>query len=74
MIYGGKEDKTPTINIDTPIEKQNQFVLNDEEVKVLSKWALLIEEHYKKPMDIEWLKMEFLMNYLLLKLARNCAS
>ncbi len=56
MIYGGKEDKMTTINIDTPIEKQNQFVLNDEEVKVLSTWALLIEEHYDKPMDIEWAK------------------
>lgn len=45
-----------TINVDTPIEKQNQFVLTPEEVTLLAKWCLLIEEHYQKPMDIEWAK------------------
>ena len=45
-----------SVNIDTPIEKQEQYVLNDEEVRMLSNWALTIEEHYQKPMDIEWAK------------------
>jgi len=57
MIYASKEDKkNTTINIDTPIEKQEQFVLTDEEITKLAKWCLLIEEHYRKPMDIEWAK------------------
>lgn len=57
MIYAPAEDKlNDTINIDTPKEKQEQFVLNEEEITKLAKWCLLIEEHYHKPMDIEWAK------------------
>ncbi len=56
MVYGGEEDTTTVININTPVEKQERYVLSDEEVITLGKWALLIEEHYQKPMDIEWAK------------------
>jgi pyruvate,water dikinase len=55
MIYSADE-KNPVVNIATPKEKQEQFVLNDEEVTKLAQWSLLIEEHYQKPMDIEWAK------------------
>lgn len=55
MIYG-TDEKTPVINVVTPKEKQEQFVLNDEEITRIAKWALIIEEHYQKPMDIEWAK------------------
>lgn len=41
-------------NIDTPKEKQEQFVLCDEEIRQLAKWCWIIEQHYGKPMDIEW--------------------
>jgi pyruvate, water dikinase len=30
--------------------------LSDEEIIKLAKWSYTIEEHYKKPMDIEWAK------------------
>lgn len=33
-----------------------QFVLSDDEVLSLSRWAVLIERHYGMPMDIEWAK------------------
>ncbi len=57
MIYADQgNDQTSTINIYTPEEKRMQFVLNDEEIKKLSQWALIIEQHYDKPMDIEWAK------------------
>ena len=46
----------PVINIDTPKEKQELFVLTDEEITKLANWALIIENHYQKPMDIEWAK------------------
>lgn len=52
MVYG----ETGTINIDTPLDKRNQFVLSDAEITTLANWALLIEDHYGKPMDIEWAK------------------
>ena len=57
MIYAPAEDRlNETSNIDTPKVKQEQFVLTDEEVLRLAKWCLIIEEHYQKPMDIEWAK------------------
>jgi pyruvate,water dikinase len=55
MIYGFDENKS-IINTDTPKEKQEIFVLTDEEVTRLAHWALIIENHYQKPMDIEWAK------------------
>ncbi len=50
-----KAGKT-TENISTPLKKKQQFVLSDAEATELAKWCLLIEEHYKTPMDIEWAK------------------
>ncbi|MGM0945936.1 MAG: phosphoenolpyruvate synthase [Bacteroidota bacterium] len=44
------------VNLDTGIEKQKAWVLSDEEVELLSKWAVQIEQHYGMPMDIEWAK------------------
>lgn len=44
------------INIDTPLEKTKQFILSDEEVVQLAKWAVIIEKHYQQQMDIEWAK------------------
>lgn len=55
MIYNAN-DTNPVINIATPKEKQEQFVLTDKEVLKIAGWALIIEEHYQKPMDIEWAK------------------
>ena len=53
MIYG----KVSGIeNIETPKEKRERYVLTDDEVIKLAKWAMIIEEHYQKPMDIEWAK------------------
>ncbi|MFX0557852.1 phosphoenolpyruvate synthase [Maribacter sp. CXY002] len=56
MVYGSIEDENRTINQATPLEQQQKFILSDEEIILLSKWAVLIEEHYQKPMDIEWAK------------------
>jgi len=33
-----------------------RFSLTDEEVTQMAKWAVIIEEHYKGPQDIEWAK------------------
>lgn len=57
MLYAAENDAAgTTINVDTPKEKQEKFVLTRDEVTLLAKWCLLIEEHYRKPMDIEWAK------------------
>jgi pyruvate, water dikinase len=55
MIYANKKNHS-TINIDTPSVLREKFVLSDEEVLKIARWALIIEEHYGKPMDIEWAK------------------
>ena len=40
--------------VDTPPEQRNRYSLNDADVTELAKYALIIEEHYGRPMDIEW--------------------
>lgn len=54
MVYA--KGKKTTKNLDTPLAKASQFVLTDKEILQLSKWALSIEKHYQKAMDIEWAK------------------
>ncbi|ULQ53817.1 phosphoenolpyruvate synthase [Flavihumibacter fluvii] len=70
MIYQPLDEHlNTTINIPTPIEKKDEFVLSNEEVTRLGKWCVLIEEHYQKPMDIEWAK-DGLTNELFIVQAR----
>ena len=40
--------------VDVPIEMRNRYSLNDEEIVELAKYAVIIENHYGRPMDIEW--------------------
>ena len=40
--------------VDVPIELRNRYSLDDEEVVELAKYAMIIEKHYARPMDIEW--------------------
>ena len=40
--------------IDVPLEARNRYSLNDADIIELSQYALIIEEHYGRPMDIEW--------------------
>ena len=44
------------INTDTSVQKSNEYILNDEEIIQLAKWACIIQDHYKCHMDIEWAK------------------
>ena len=43
-------------NEDTPVELRNRFSITDADVEELSRQALVIEQHYGRPMDIEWAK------------------
>jgi len=61
---GSKENKlvysvggnSSTQNVLVSPEDRKKFSLTDAEVINLAKWGMKIEEHYKKPMDIEWAK------------------
>ncbi len=54
MIFNTHASGVHTINVD--VDQQNIFCLSDGEVESLASTALLIEKHYKRPMDIEWAK------------------
>ncbi len=55
MVYASGGNKT-TKNIDTPKRERQRFVLSDDEILRLARWAVVIERHYGKPMDMEWAK------------------
>jgi pyruvate,water dikinase len=48
----GEEGRVKTV--DVPLEARNRYSLTDDDVIELAQYALLIEEHYQRPMDIEW--------------------
>jgi pyruvate,water dikinase len=57
MVYNteaGAEE--PVKNIETTPEERGMFILSDEEILHLARWACIIEDHYGRPMDIEWAK------------------
>lgn len=59
MVYAGDGEVSSGGAVkEVPVadEEEKMFVLNDDEVLTLAYWAILIEEHYQRPMDIEWAK------------------
>ena len=40
--------------VDVPIEQRNRYSLTDTEIAELATYAVTIEKHYGRPMDIEW--------------------
>ena len=40
--------------VDTSVEQRNRYSLADNEINELAKYAMIIEDHYGRPMDIEW--------------------
>ena len=52
LIYGTTGTKQTKVSQ----EDKEKFVINDDELLTLAHWACIIEDHYKKPMDIEWAK------------------
>ncbi len=55
MVYA-KGGSATVKNKNTPRRKREQFVLTDEEIVQLARWACVIEDHYGTPMDMEWAK------------------
>lgn len=54
LVY--QADGSGTVNTATPPEKQKLWTLSNAEIETIAKWAAIIEQHYKMPMDIEWAK------------------
>ena len=57
MIYDNDpKTEEPVKTIDTTPEERGKYVINDDEILQLAKWACIIEDHYGKGMDSEWAK------------------
>lgn len=54
LIYASGKNSTKNTKV-SPADKK-KFVLSEQEIIQLAKWSVIIEDHYKRPMDIEWAK------------------
>jgi len=58
MVFSTPEEKAASgklvKTIDVPAEQRNRYSLTDADVEQLAHYALVIEKHYGRPMDIEW--------------------
>ncbi|MFP4032574.1 MAG: phosphoenolpyruvate synthase [Desulfococcaceae bacterium] len=55
MVYAAGGNRT-TKNLQTPKAERRKMVLSDAEILQLARWAKEIEDHYERPMDMEWAK------------------
>ncbi|PIR94954.1 phosphoenolpyruvate synthase, partial [Candidatus Falkowbacteria bacterium CG10_big_fil_rev_8_21_14_0_10_37_6] len=55
MIYSN-DHKNPVKDVPVSITEQREQSITDADVRQLGEWGMQIEEHYNKPMDIEWAK------------------
>ncbi|MES2929732.1 phosphoenolpyruvate synthase [Acidovorax sp. Leaf73] len=58
MVFSSAEEKAASgklvKTVDVPTEQRNRYSLTDADVEQLARYALVIEQHYGRPMDIEW--------------------
>jgi pyruvate, water dikinase len=55
MIFSGEKTAGKSVvTVDVDEADRQRFSLNDEEVQELARYAVIIEQHYGRPMDIEW--------------------
>ncbi|MWJ26629.1 phosphoenolpyruvate synthase [Halomonas sp. ZH2S] len=55
MIYTDDASAGKSVaTVDVPLADRGRFCLNDEQIMSLSRQAVTIEQHYQRPMDIEW--------------------
>ncbi len=50
----GDSDGRTVRTVDTSVDQRNRYSLSDEDVIELARYAVIIEKHYGRPMDIEW--------------------
>ena len=62
MVFASPEEKAAegplkgklVKTVDVPTELRNRYSLTDADVEQLARYAVIIEKHYGRPMDIEW--------------------
>jgi len=55
LVYG-EAGSSRTRNIRTTRQEREATVLSDAEILQLARWALAVEQHHGRPMDMEWAK------------------
>ena len=55
MVFADKKEAGKSVRtVDVPEADRVKFSLSDEDVLELARYAVVIEQHYGRPMDIEW--------------------
>ncbi|MCZ7009929.1 phosphoenolpyruvate synthase, partial [Salmonella enterica] len=54
MEFTGPGEAGRVKTVDVPSELRNRYSITDEDVSELARYAMIIEKHYGRPMDIEW--------------------
>jgi pyruvate,water dikinase len=58
MTFASAQEKAASGKLvkteDNPVEMRNRYSLSDADVQELARYAVIIEKHYGRPMDIEW--------------------
>src|SRR5262249_31322575 len=54
MVYAPAGSEARVTTVEVPEADRQRFCLSDADLEILARQALVIEEHYGRPMDIEW--------------------
>ncbi|MGA1694730.1 MAG: phosphoenolpyruvate synthase [Burkholderiaceae bacterium] len=58
MVFSSPEEKAASgrsvVTVDVPQDARNRYSLTHEQTIELARYAVIIEKHYGRPMDIEW--------------------
>ena len=58
MVFASPEEKAASgrsvVTVDVPQDARNRYSLTHEQTVELARYAVIIEKHYGRPMDIEW--------------------
>jgi len=54
MVYDTKNHARPVKDVKVPVSEQGKASVSDQQIETLAKWAMIIEKHYGRAMDMEW--------------------
>ncbi len=54
MVYAAAGEGRRVATVDVDRQQSRSFSISDADVETLARFALLVEAHYDRPMDIEW--------------------
>ncbi len=55
LIYSNNKNN-PTKDVATSKKERENFCVKDNDILTLARWSMIVENHYRRPMDMEWAK------------------